>query len=152
MRWALGFGDGWWLVDTGPRSPHTDAGEMAVLPFLRWAGVRRIERMALTHDDGRSHRRRPRRATRRSRRAHPHVAQVARSAGPAARFAGTGRIRTCARDDTLHAGPPVVVRWPPAGLAVRADNAASLVLEVGEGAGRVLLSPTWTAREKIRCA
>src|SRR5262249_32538609 len=49
---AIAGADGWWLVDTGPRSPHWDAGEGAVLPFLRWAGVRELRAVALTHDDG----------------------------------------------------------------------------------------------------
>jgi competence protein ComEC len=43
------------------------------------------------------------------------------------------------RGDTLRARPRVRVCWPPRGLAVRADNAASLVLEIGEDSGRVLL-------------
>ena len=39
---ALGFEDGWWLVDAGARSPRYDAGESAVVPFFRWAGVRSL--------------------------------------------------------------------------------------------------------------
>ena len=42
----------WWLVDAGPRTARWDAGEGSVLPFLRWAGVRRLERLVVTHDDG----------------------------------------------------------------------------------------------------
>ncbi len=143
---ALGFADGWWLVDSGPRSPHYDAGERVVLPFLRWAGVRRLESLALTHDDG------------------DHTggaAAVARGVGIARRWAppaypglpGPGPrfgAAAAARDDTLHRDPPVAVLWPPrpgpdsgaAGPApslTSADNAAGLVLEVGEGAGRALL-------------
>jgi competence protein ComEC len=146
---ALGFADGWWLVDTGPRSPQYDAGERVVLPFLRWAGVRRLEALALTHDDG------------------DHVggaAAVARGVGLAHRFAppsypglpGPGPrfgARAVARGDTLHRDPLVVALWPPrpvgpaahpgaggpAPSLTSADNAAGLVLEVGEGAGRVLL-------------
>ena len=49
---ALAGPDGWWLVDTGPRSPHWDAGESAVLPFLRWAALRELKLLVLTHDDG----------------------------------------------------------------------------------------------------
>ena len=143
---ALAFADGWWLVDAGPRSPHYDAGERVVLPFLRWAGVRRLESLALTHDDG------------------DHTggaAAIARGVGIARRWAppsypglpGPGprfRATPVARGDTLHRDPLVVVRWPPrpgpdaadggpAPSLTSADNAAGLVLEVGEGAGRALL-------------
>jgi competence protein ComEC len=34
----------------------------------------------------------------------------------------------------------VIVRWPPAGMALPSDNAAALVLEVGEESGRALLA------------
>ena len=146
---ALAFADGWWLVDAGPRSPHYDAGERVVLPFLRWAGVRRLESLALTHDDG------------------DHTggaAAIARGVGIARRWAppsfpglpGPGPrfgATPAARGDTLHRSPLLVVLWPPrpgspgvdsaaAGPApslTSADNAAGLVLEVGEGAGRALL-------------
>ena len=46
---ALAFPDEWWLVDAGPRTPHYDAGESAVLPFLRWAGVRELAALVVTH-------------------------------------------------------------------------------------------------------
>ena len=138
---ALGFADGWWLVDAGPRTPRFDAGEGTVLPFLRWAGVRVLDRLALTHDDG-DHTG--------GARAVLHGTRVRRLlvptpvpgvAGPGARFAGAGvPLRPCARGDTLRHAPGVVVRWPAAGAALSADNAAGLVLEVGEGAGRVLLT------------
>ncbi|MBI1799694.1 MAG: ComEC/Rec2 family competence protein, partial [Candidatus Eisenbacteria bacterium] len=49
---AIALGDGWWLVDAGGRTPRVDAGQSVVLPFLRWAGVRRLENLVLTHDDG----------------------------------------------------------------------------------------------------
>ncbi|HEY6867540.1 MAG TPA: DNA internalization-related competence protein ComEC/Rec2, partial [Candidatus Eisenbacteria bacterium] len=146
---ALGFRDGWWLVDAGPRSPRADAGERVVLPFLRWAGVRRLEGVALTHDDG----------------DHTGGAgAVARSVAIARRFApppfpgvpGPGArfgASAAARGDTLHRGPPLVVAWPPrpgeavadpatggpAPTLTSADNAAGLVLVLGEGAGRALL-------------
>ncbi|MDX1566845.1 MAG: ComEC/Rec2 family competence protein [Longimicrobiales bacterium] len=41
----------WILVDTGPRSPTFDAGDRRVLPYLRRAGVRRLEALILTHPD-----------------------------------------------------------------------------------------------------
>jgi competence protein ComEC len=138
---ALGFADGWWLVDAGPRTPHFDAGEGTVMPFLRWAGVRGLERLALTHDDG-DH---TGGAT-----AVLHGARVARVLvptpepgvpGPATRFAELGRrLQGCARGDTLHRAPPVIVCWPPAGMPLPFDNAAALVLEVGEASGRALLA------------
>jgi competence protein ComEC len=136
---ALGFPDGWWLVDAGPRSPRDDAGERVVVPFLRWAGVRRLDTLVLTHDDG------------------DHVGGVdaVRRAlavkrilaspsfpgvpGPGPRFGA----RAVARGDTLCRDPVVAVLWPPGRGAPRgltsADNAAGVVLSVGAGAGRALL-------------
>src|SRR5205807_6853847 len=63
--------------------------------------------------------------------------------GPGARF-HAGAI---ARGDRLHQGPPLLVRWPPRvepGWSPRQsltspDNAAGVVLELGEGQGRALL-------------
>lgn len=134
---ALGTRDGWWLIDVGTRSPRYDAGERVVLPFLRWAGVRRLHAIVLTHDDG----------------DHTGGAQAVRAAlpvarwiapaalpgspGPAARFGA----REVARGDTLARDPPNVVRWPPRGASIDGgDNEVSLVLEVGEGRARALLT------------
>ena len=137
---ALGFPDGWWLVDTGPRTIHADAGESMVLPFLRWAGVRRLERMALTHDDG-DHTG--------GAAAVLHGASVRRLVvpvpagvpGPGARFENARvPLDRVARGDTLRRSPLVLVRWPPAGSVLPSDNAAALVLEVGEERGRALLA------------
>ncbi|MFP3948133.1 MAG: ComEC/Rec2 family competence protein, partial [Longimicrobiales bacterium] len=41
----------WILVDSGPRSRDFDAGARRVLPFLRRAGVGRLEALILTHPD-----------------------------------------------------------------------------------------------------
>ncbi len=143
---ALGLTDGWWLVDAGPRSPRYDAGERVVLPFLRWAGVRRLEVLVLTHDDG-DHTggasaiaRGVEIARRLAPPSYPGLP------GPGPRFGAA----SAARGDRLHAGPSIIVLWPPppgtdsaaAGPApslTSADNAAGLVLEVGEGAGRAML-------------
>jgi competence protein ComEC len=133
---ALGFPHGWWLVDAGARSSRYDAGERVVLPFLRWAGVRRLEVLALTHDDG-------------DHTGGAHAVRVALpvgrwlapapvpgTPGPAARFGA----ETVARGDALARDPLVIARWPPAGEPLAGgDNAASLVLEVGEGPARALL-------------
>lgn len=134
---ALGFADGWWLVDAGPRSRHHDAGESAVLPFLRWAGVRRLATLAVTHDDG-DHAGGVA-AVRRGVAVARVVAPPAlpRVAGPARRL-GAGEA---GRGDTLRRDPAVVAWWPPRGdSALAADNAASLVLAVGAGRGRALLA------------
>jgi competence protein ComEC len=138
---ALGFADGWWLVDAGPRTLRFDAGEGTVLPFLRWTGVRSLERLVLTHDDGDHTGGAP---------AVLHGLRVGRILvptpepgvpGPATRFGAFGcPVQPCARGDTLHRVPPVIARWPPSGLPLPGDNAAALVLEVGEGSGRVLLA------------
>jgi competence protein ComEC len=138
---ALGFGDGWWLVDAGPRTPRFDAGESTVMPFLRWAGVRRLERLVVTHDDGDHAGGAP--AVLRGTRVGAIVVPVPVPgvAGPGSRFAGAGvPLIRVARGDRLREGPRVRVRWPPEGSALPGDNAASLALEVGEGAGRVLLA------------
>jgi competence protein ComEC len=132
---ALGFADGWWLVDTGPRTEFTDAGRRAVLPFLRWAAVRRLERLVLTHDDldhtGGAL------AVREGVRVAATVSAVPvpGAPGPAHRL-GAG---TAGAGDTMRHAPPVVALWPPRGWRAHADNAASLVLAVGEGPQRVLL-------------
>ena len=139
---ALAFEDGWWLVDAGPRSPEWDAGEGMVLPFLRWAGVRRLERLVLTHDDG-DHTGGAA-AVRRSLAVRETDASAPRPgvAGPAARYGA----RTLGRGDTLRRTPPARVLWPPRpgesgeALSRRGDNAAALVIEVGEGRGRALLT------------
>jgi competence protein ComEC len=139
---AIASADGWWLVDTGPRSPRWDAGESAVLPFLRWAGVRRLERVILTHDDG------------------DHTGgfaalrrgiAFAQAFGPAPRAGVPGPcarlgLGALTRGDTLPGTPHARVLWPPrdrddsAGLARRGDNASSVVLELGDADARVLLT------------
>jgi competence protein ComEC len=137
---ALGFQGGWWLVDTGPRTIHADAGESMVLPFLRWAGVRRLERVVLTHDDG-DHIGGATAVLRGTIVRRLVVPVAAGVPGPGPRFASARvPLDSVARGDTLWSVPPVVVRWPPAGLALPFDNAAALVLEVGRDRGRVLLT------------
>lgn len=139
---ALGFEHDWWLVDAGARSPHWDAGEGVVLPYFRWAGVRRLAVLALTHDDG-DHTGGAA-AVRRGLRVERTLAPApnASVAGPAGRF-GASAI---ARGDSLRGRPRVRVLWPPrpdgpdVAIATRGDNAASLVLEVGEGRGRAMLT------------
>jgi competence protein ComEC len=134
---ALGTRDGWWLIDAGARSPRHDAGERVVLPFLRWAGVRRLHAIVLTHDDGDhtggAH------AVRAALPVTRWIAPVAIPGvpGPARRFGA----REVARGDTLSRDPPIVVRWPPHGASIEGgDNDASLVLEVGQGHSRALLT------------
>lgn len=139
---AIAGDDGWWLVDAGPRSARRDAGEWVVLPFLRWAGVRRLEGVVLTHDDGDhtggAHAVRRGVCVQRWYAARPRPAVP----GPSARF----EVQGLARGDTLALAPGARVLWPPAPgepggtLADRGDNAASLVLELGHGSGRVLLA------------
>jgi len=137
---AIADGQGWWLVDAGPRSPHWDAGEGAVLPFFRWAGVRSLEVVALTHDDG-DHTGGAR-AIRRGIAVRRWLAPVPRAdvPGPSARFGAHG----LKRGDTLPVALPARVLWPPAdptpGLTLHGDNSASLVLELGQGRGRALLT------------
>jgi competence protein ComEC len=137
---AIGFREGWWLIDAGPRSPRHDAGQSVALPFLRWAGVRRLDTMLFTHDDG------------------DHTGggesvlrgigvgrvlcpvPLAGVPGPARRF----RARTVARGATLHRWPVVRALWPPApdrapAVPIDSDNRASLVLEIDAGPRRLVL-------------
>jgi competence protein ComEC len=139
---AIGTCSGWWLVDAGPRTERQDAGGTVVLPFLRWAGVRRLAGLVVTHDDS------------------DHTGGVATvlgevpasrvvasparegAQGPAARFAAD----TVSAGEALATAPPIVVRWPsrdprPRSLphGITADNANGVVLEVGSGRGRALL-------------
>src|SRR5205085_2712198 len=137
---AIGRADGWWLIDAGPRSPSFDAGESIVLPFLRWAGVRRLETLVLTHDDG-DHTGGAA-ALMRSGVVRRVLASPALPAvrGPGSRF----HADSTARGERLALDPPMVTRWPPracdsTGVEIATDNRASLVLEVGEGRGRALL-------------
>ncbi len=138
---AVGGADGWWLVDTGPRTTRWDAGEGAVLPFLRTVGVRRLESLVLTHDDN-DHTGGARAVMRgvpvrhvRAGASRPGVP------GPAAHVA----VEPLVRGDAIALDPGARVLWPPAvgardeGLARRGDNAAAVVLEVGGGAGRAWL-------------
>jgi len=138
---ALGCAGQWWLVDAGPRSPHWDSGEGTVVPFFRWAGVRALRRLVLTHDDG-DHTGGAG-AVRRDLQVRETDASAPRPGvpGPAAKYGA----RSLGRGDTLSAWPMVRVLWPPrpgqAGdsLSRRGDNAAALVIEVGERNGRALL-------------
>ena len=142
---AIGNGGRWWLVDCGPRTPRADEGQAVVLPFLRWAGVRSLEFLVLTHDDG-DHTGGARAVLR-----GMHVARLLAPAarrgvpGPLARFRGTP-IRT---GEELAGAPEMIVRWPPPADSLTsyweqpvtsADNGAVAVLEIGRGAGRALLA------------
>jgi competence protein ComEC len=139
---AIGTREGWWLVDTGPRSPRWDAGEGVVLPFLRWAGVKQLEALVLTHDDG-DHTGGAR-ALGRGLPVRGVWAPGPRPgvAGPLAHLRG----RPLVRGDTLAWSPSGRVLWPPCAdepefaLSCRGDNASSLVLELGEGGGVALLA------------
>jgi competence protein ComEC len=142
---AVAFPDGWWLVDAGARSNRYDAGENVVVPFLRWAGVRRLDALVLTHDDG-DHVGGARAVLNdvgaRSVLASPSLPGVP---GPGPRFGA----RAIARGEVLREDPAARVLWPPRSLAECAadsvpspssDNTAALVIQLGEGRGRVLLT------------
>ena len=139
---AIGTSQGWWLVDAGPRSPRWDAGEGTVLPFFRWAGVRSLIAVCATHDDG-DHTG----GLDALRRGLPvrsgyGPASVPGVPGPVARYG----LAPAARGDSLSFAPGARVLWPPRGdgrdlaVASRGDNAASLVLELGTGEARALLT------------
>src|SRR5262249_24608653 len=131
---ALGFPDGaWWLVDAGPRSSVGDAGEGVVLPFLRWAGVRRLDAMVLTHDDadhvgGAA-------AVLRGMRVDavwvPSPVPAVPGPGPGVARAGP---RSAARGEVLRDAPAVEALWPPRAdpPELRSDNRRGLVLRVAD--------------------
>jgi competence protein ComEC len=131
---AIGGPHGWRLVDGGPRSPTWDAGASAVVPFLQWAAVRRLEAVMLTHDHG----------------DHTGGIRAVRRALPVAGWWVTGasappraappESRAAHAGDTLGREPLMVVRWPAIGFESRDLNAGSLTLEVGEGAARAWLA------------
>ena len=163
---AIGLADGWWLVDTGPRSPRFDSGQGVIRPFLRWAAIRELDALALTHDDG----------------DHTGGAEallssmpiarligpppLPRRPGPLARFewarAGSRgawwrpprlaglppRFQFAALGDTLRDAPRVRVLWPPrpegdsalVAIATSSDNDAGLVLELETRGTRALLT------------
>jgi len=134
---ALACGRAWWLVDAGARTPGWDAGEGVVLPFLRWAGVRRLEWLLLTHDDA-DHAGGAEAVLRGLPVARVGAPPEAREAdGPVHRFGA----RALARGAILSADPPVRLLWPPpgaSGTGSGADNATALVVEAGRGRGRIL--------------
>ena len=139
---AIGTRSGWWLVDAGPRSPRWDAGEATILPFLRWAGVRSLAAVCVTHDDG-DHTG-GLQALRRGISARAWYGPVGLPGvpGPTARWP----LTPLARGDTLRLPPGARVLWPPRepgedqDVAARGDNAASLSLELGEARARALLT------------
>jgi competence protein ComEC len=142
---ALGFDREWWLIDAGPRTPRFDSGQSIVLPFLRWAGVRRLDRLLLTHDDG-DHTGGAR-AVIVGARVREILAPAPRAGlpGPIARFGGT----PLSRGDLLSAAPEIIVLWPPPSDSLRnywehpvtsADNGAALVLDVAIGRTHALLA------------
>lgn len=139
---ALGFPDGWWLVDTGAAAARFDAGEQIVLPFLRWAGVQRLEGLVITHDDSDHSGGAP--AVRRGMGVRQIVvpAPLEGQPPPLERFKGRA-VRAGAR---LHDQPTLEVLWPPvAGTpftpprGITLDNAGGVVLRFGDSTGVALL-------------
>ena len=142
---ALAFAHRWWLVDAGPHTPRLDAGQAVVLPFFRWAAVRRLDVLLLTHDD--SDHTGGAGAVLRDMPVARTLAPAPRSGvpGPLSHFTGSP-VRL---GEVLAVEPRVVVRWPPPADSASefwqhpvttADNGAVAVLEVGRGAGRALLT------------
>jgi len=132
---ALAFDDGWWLVDAGPRSPHFDAGSSVVLPFLRWASVRRLAGVVVTHNHG-DHAG----GVKRVLTGVPATRVVVRAGWRLPRLPQRVSLHRATMGDTLHHDPALVVRWPPRAMTGGDENAGSLVLEAGTSAGRALLA------------
>jgi competence protein ComEC len=139
---ALGLPDGWWFVDAGPRTPHGDAGEAVVMPFLRWAGVRALAALAVTHDDG-DHSGGAAAVLRGCRVARVIVPPALPGVpGPGAKLENAGPPPArAARGDTLRSvWPEIIAVWPPRGARLPSDNTASLALWIGRGGGAALLA------------
>ncbi len=126
---ALAAADGWWLIDAGPRAPGYDAGESIVVPFFRWAGVRRLSGLLVTHMDA-DHSGGARAVWR--------ALDPARVVGPdsgAALLRPPRRAawRRTAAGDTLRTDPALIVLWPPAEFRspLRNERSAVTLLEVG---------------------
>jgi len=129
---AIGTARAWWLVDAGPRNESYDAGERVVNPFLRWAAVRGLEALVLTHEDadhtGGAAAVRRRVAVRRL------LAPVTSAPSPG--------LRRVAAGETLAGEPLAIVRWPPREanpVRDRSDNAGALVIELIQGPVRAWL-------------
>jgi len=134
---ALATPQGWWLVDAGPKSPRGDAGERFVVPFLRWAGVRVLDGLVLTHDDLDHTGGAP--AVLRAIGARRRFAPPARpdAPGPGPRFHATA----VARGDTLTRNPLMRVLWPPRAMPPGwSDNHAGIAIELACDTTRVLLT------------
>lgn len=116
------------VYDAGPRfSERFEAGGAIVAPALAWAGVRRLDRLVISHADN----------------DHAGGAAGLLAAMPAADVIGGERVagialRRCTRGLTWEwDGVEFAVLHPPAALPA-ADNNRSCVLRIA-GAGRVLL-------------
>ncbi len=122
------------LFDAGPRWPGSDAGHAVVLPYLRAAGVRRLDMLVISHDDS----------------DHsggaasvlagmPVLRRVAhRRSGPAR--SGDGRWESCSEAGTWQ-WDGVRFSWlnpPPSSPLLEDENNRSCVLKV-EGAGGTAL-------------
>ncbi len=133
---AVASARGWWLFDAGPKSPRGDSGERYVVPFLRWAGVRALNGVVLTHDD--SDHTGGAGAVLRAIGARQRFAPPARpdAAGPGLRY----RATPIARGDTLARDPLMRVLWPPRAMpAGWSDNHAGVAVEVSCDSIRALL-------------
>ena len=133
---AVATPEGWWLFDAGPKSPRGDAGERYVVPFLRWAGVRALDGVVLTHDD--SDHTGGAGAVLRAIGARRRYAPPARpdAPGPGQRY----NAAPIARGDTLARDPLMRVLWPPRAMpAGWSDNHAGVAVEVSCDSIRALL-------------
>lgn len=124
------------VYDTGPRFSSTfDAGESVVIPYLRHEGVRRIDRLVISHGD------------------HDHAGGVAsvRFALPPADIVSSvpafaGVATPCVAGSAWEwDGVEFEILNPPAGT-LSADNNASCVLRVRSAHGALLLTGDIEAR------
>jgi competence protein ComEC len=145
---ALGFPHGWWLVDAGPRGPWHDAGESVAVPFFRWAGVRALDALLVTHMDA-DH---AGGAAAVWRALRPVRVMSPDSAAAALRPRGRAPLERVAAGETLLARPRVTVLWPPHEADGRSRNERSLVLLIDLAGRRVLLTADADSTVEARLA
>ena len=138
------------LYDTGPRyTPAADAGSRAILPYLRWRGIGRIDALVVSHLDS-DHSG----GAQSILRALP-VARVLTSIDPAhPALAGATRIERCEAGQRFALGAldarvlhPLAADYERPGVTT---NALSCVVTVGTGDARVLLTGDLPAREEAQ--
>ncbi|MDY0331277.1 MAG: DNA internalization-related competence protein ComEC/Rec2 [Thiomonas sp.] len=125
------------LYDTGPQqAPGVDAGGRVLLPLLHSLGVRRLDRVVVSHDDG-DHAG----GAATLARAHPEADLLTSAAAQAPWAQGFGAMQPCAAGQRWNwDGVDFRIVSPLPGDAPRSDNARSCVLHVSARGASLLLT------------